>query len=113
MGHTDSYDFHQICPVDDLPSGERILFEIEGFSIALFRVGEKYYAIGDVCTHDNGPIGDGELDGLEVVCPRHGARFDLETGNATRLPAVRGIPVYPVRVRENLIEVGIPIRIAR
>lgn len=113
MDYTDSYFFHQICQVDDLPSGERVLFEIEGFSIALFRVGEKYCAIGDVCTHDNGPIGDGELDGLEVVCPRHGARFDLETGNATRLPAVRGIPVYPVRVRENLIEVGILMRIAR
>lgn len=109
MEDHEAYRYYKICSVVDIPPGERVLFEIDGLSIAIFLISGTYYAIGDVCSHDNGPIGEGELDGKELVCPRHGARFDVQTGKATRLPAVRGIPVYPVRVIGNQIEVGIPL----
>ena len=101
-------EFFEILPADQLPPGERMFLEVEGKSIALFNLAGKLFAIGDVCTHDNGPVGDGEVDGYEVVCPRHGARFDIRTGKATSLPAVVDIPAYPVRVVGAMIEIGIP-----
>jgi 3-phenylpropionate/trans-cinnamate dioxygenase ferredoxin subunit len=75
----------------------------------VFNLAGNYFAIGDVCTHDDGPLGDGELDGYEIICPRHGARFDVRNGRATGLPAVIDTPSYPVRVVEGKIEVGIPV----
>ncbi len=101
-------DFIEIAPLSELPPGERLFVEIEGQPIVLFNIAGRVFAIGDVCTHDNGPLGDGEVEGHEVICPRHGARFDLRTGQALLLPAVVDIPAYPVRVREGQIEVGIP-----
>lgn len=101
-------DFFEIAPVSELPPGERLFVEIEGQPVVLFNIAGQVFAIGDVCTHDNGPLGDGELEGHEVICPRHGARFDLRTGEATLLPAVVDIPAYPVRLREGMIEVGLP-----
>jgi 3-phenylpropionate/trans-cinnamate dioxygenase ferredoxin subunit len=75
----------------------------------IFNIAGGLFAIGDVCSHDDGPLGDGMLDGEQVVCPRHGARFDLRSGEALGLPAVVDIPAYPVRVVEAQIEVGIPV----
>lgn len=100
--------FFEIAPASELPPGERLFVEIEGRPIVLFNIAGQIFAIGDVCTHDNGPLGDGEIEGDEVICPRHGARFDLRTGEATLLPAAVDIPAYPVRVREGMIEVGLP-----
>jgi 3-phenylpropionate/trans-cinnamate dioxygenase ferredoxin subunit len=101
-------EFLEVVPVSELPPGERLFVEIEGQPIVLFNIAGQVFAIGDVCTHDNGPLGDGEVEGHEVICPRHGARFDLRTGEATLLPAAVDIPAYPVRVRQGNIEVGIP-----
>ncbi len=96
-----------VAPVEALPVGERIFIELDGSAIVIFNLAGKLFAIGDVCTHDNGPLGDGEVDQFEVVCPRHGARFDIRTGKTLGLPAVTDIPEYPVRVAENMIEIGI------
>lgn len=101
-------DFLEIAPLSELPTGERLFLEIEGRAIVLFNIAGQVFAIGDVCTHDNGPLGDGEVEEGEVVCPRHGARFDLRTGQANGLPAVVDIPAYPVRVVDGMIQVGIP-----
>ena len=90
-----------------MPNGERMFIEVEGKSIVLLNLAGTLFAIGDICSHDNGPVGDGEIEGNEIICPRHGARFDVHTGKATSLPAVADIPVYPVRVREAMIEVGL------
>jgi len=100
-------EYIEIAPLTDLPSGERLFVEVDGKPIVLFNLAGTVFAIGDVCTHDNGPLGDGEVDEHEVVCPRHGARFDVRNGKATSLPAVVDIPAYPVRVVEGKIEVGI------
>ena len=101
-------DFVEVAPAADLPPGERLFVEVDGRPIVLFNIAGQVFAIGDVCTHDNGPLGDGELEGHEVICPRHGARFDVRTGQALLLPAAVDIPAYPVRVREGMLEIGIP-----
>ncbi len=102
------YSFYTVAKVDELPPGERLFVEIGDISIVVFNIAGKLYAIGDVCTHDDGPLGDGELDGHEIICPRHGARFDIRSGKVLSLPAVVDIPTYPVRITEDDIEVGVP-----
>lgn len=102
------YEFVQVIEAKEVPPGERVSLELDGEPIAVFNVDGKYYAIGDVCTHDGGPLGDGELDGYQVICPRHGARFDLRTGKALTLPAFIDTPWFPVRLQNGWIEVGLP-----
>jgi 3-phenylpropionate/trans-cinnamate dioxygenase ferredoxin subunit len=102
-------EFVEIGPVDDLPNGERMFVEVDEYHMVIFNIAGNLYAIGDVCSHDYGPVGEGELDGKEIICPRHGARFDVTTGKVTALPATEDIPAYPVRVREGQIFVGVPV----
>jgi 3-phenylpropionate/trans-cinnamate dioxygenase ferredoxin subunit len=81
--------------------------EIDNNSIVLFNLAGDYYAIADVCTHDDGPLGEGEIEDHQIICPRHGARFDIPTGEVLALPAIQDVPVYPVRVVDGMIEIGI------
>ncbi len=101
-------EYIDIAPSDQLSDGERLFVEISGKSIVLLSLAGKLFAIGDVCSHDNGPVGDGEIEDSEIICPRHGARFDLRTGKATSLPALVDIPAYPVRIVNGMIQIGIP-----
>ncbi len=101
-------EYLEIAPADQLPNGERMFVEVEGRSIVIINMAGNLYAIGDICTHDNGPVGDGEIEGYEIICPRHGARFDIRNGKVTSLPAVVDIPSYPVRVSNGMIELGVP-----
>lgn len=98
----------KVAGADEIPNGGRIFLEIGSLPVVLMNIGGNFYAIADVCTHDNGPLGDGELDGFEIVCPRHGARFDVRTGAATKMPAVEPVPFYPIRIVDEMIEIGIP-----
>lgn len=100
--------FLEIASETELPKGERLFVEIEGLPIVIFNIAGQFFAIGDVCSHDNGPLGDGMIDGNLVVCPRHGAEFDIRTGKAVTLPAVVDIPAYPIRVVDGKIKIGIP-----
>ena len=100
--------FVPVASVDALGEGDRVLLEVAGHTIALFNLAGEYFAIADVCSHDDGPVADGDVEAHEITCPRHGARFDLRTGKALSLPAVVDIPAYPVRVMGNQIEIGIP-----
>lgn len=100
--------FFDVLPQAELNNGERVFVEIDRRSIVILNIADEYFAIADVCSHDDGPLGDGNLDGLTIVCPRHGAQFDLKTGKALTLPAVQDIPAYPVRVQNGIIQVGIP-----
>ena len=104
-----NYEFIQVIEVEQVPPGERVVFEIDGLPIAVFNVSGQYYAIGDVCTHDEGPLADGELVGYQIICPRHGARFDIRSGKALTLPAFVDTPWYPVRVVDEWVEVGFPV----
>lgn len=101
-------EYYEICALEELPPGERMFIEIGEEKIVLFNIIGNVYAIGDVCTHDGGPLGEGDLDGFEVICPRHGARFDVRNGKAVRLPAIEPTPSYPVRVVSGMIEIGFP-----
>ncbi len=102
-------EYIAVATMDELGDGDRLVVEIDRVGVVLFKVEGKYFAIGDVCSHDDGPIAEGELDGLEIACPRHGARFALQSGKALALPAVVDIPAYPVRVEGEEILVGLPI----
>jgi 3-phenylpropionate/trans-cinnamate dioxygenase ferredoxin subunit len=102
-------EFVPVADVNDLSEGERLFVQIDDLEIVLFNIAGTYYAIGDICSHDDGPLGEGDVEGHEVICPRHGARFDLVTGKANTLPAVVDIPAYPVQLIEGKIEIGIPI----
>jgi len=104
-----NYEFIQVIDANEVQPGERIVIEIDDLPIAVFNVSGKFYAIGDVCTHDNGPLAEGELDGYQIICPRHGARFDIRNGKALTLPAVIPTPWYPVRVTGGMLEVGLPL----
>jgi 3-phenylpropionate/trans-cinnamate dioxygenase ferredoxin subunit len=101
-------NFVEIAPASELGNGDRLFVEIENIPIVIFNIAGQLFAIGDVCTHDNGPLGDGMLEGYNIVCPRHGAEFDIRTGKALILPAIVDIPAYPVRVIDGNIQVGIP-----
>ncbi len=101
-------DFVAVAAEDELPNGERIFVQVDDYSIVLFNIAGQYFAIGDICSHDNGPVGEGELEEFQIICPRHGARFDVRNGQALTLPAVIDIPAYPVRVADGQIEVGLP-----
>lgn len=104
-----TFKYYPITPADDVANGERLFVSIGQLQIVIFRIADFFYAIGDVCSHDDGPLGDGEVIGEEVVCPRHGARFNIRTGAVTSPPAVLDIPAYPVRMVEGMIEIGVPI----
>lgn len=101
-------EFVEIAPASELPSGERLFVEIADRPIVIFNIAGQLYAIGDVCTHDDGPLGEGELEGYNIVCPRHGAEFDVRTGKVMQMPAVVDIPAYPVKVEDGNILIGIP-----
>lgn len=99
--------FVTVAKTSEIPPGERDVFEIQGLYIAVFNVGGTYYAIEDVCTHDDGPLAEGDLHGFEIECPRHGARFDIRTGKVLSLPAVVDVPWYPVHIEGDDIQVEI------
>ena len=101
-------EYFPVAQEEELTDGERLFVEIDGVPIVMFRIGGKLYAISDACSHDDGPLGDGELEGMRIICPRHGAQFDVQTGKALSLPAVQDISAYPVRIVDHTIEIGFP-----
>lgn len=101
-------EFVEIVPASDLPNGERLFVEIEGKPLVIFNIASQFFSIGDVCSHDDGPVGEGDIEGYNITCPRHGAEFDIRTGKVMSMPAVVDIPAYPVKVVDGMIQVGIP-----
>lgn len=101
-------DYVAIGAEAEIPNGERLILEIDDTNLVVFNIAGKLFAIGDICSHDDGPIAEGEVEGYEVDCPRHGGRFDIRNGKPTLTPAVVDIPAYPVRIKGGQIEVGLP-----
>jgi 3-phenylpropionate/trans-cinnamate dioxygenase ferredoxin subunit len=93
--------FQRVAQSEQVPEGRVHVVGIDGLDIALCNVEGTVYAIDNVCSHDSGPLDQGELDGDQIECPRHGARFDVRTGRALTLPAVRGVHVYPIEIRDG------------
>ena len=102
-------EFVAVAAESELPNGKRIFISVDEYNLVVFNIAGSYFAIGDVCSHDAGPVGEGELEGYEIICPRHGARFDVRNGRVLAMPAVIDIPAYPTRVVGGQVEVGLPI----
>lgn len=102
----ESVNFETVATTDELQPGERMVVEVGRRWVAVFNVDGQYYAIEDRCTHDDGPLAEGELYDCEIECPRHGARFDIRTGKVTAPPALVDVPVYTVRVLGSDIQIA-------
>ena len=102
-------DYIKVASVDEVPVNGALLVEVDDVRVALFNLNGEFYAIEDVCTHDGGPLVEGEIVGEhEVRCPRHGARFDIRTGAALSMPAFEPTASYDVRIEGNDIWIGSP-----
>jgi len=95
------YEFERVIDVGEVPDPGKTLVEVEGEMVALFHVEGAWYAIDDVCTHDGGPLADGELRDHRISCPRHGAKFDIRTGAALTMPAVRPTRAHDVKLEDG------------
>ena len=102
-------DFVKVANLREIPPGGSKLVEVDIVRVALFNLDGEIYAIEDVCTHDGGPLVEGTVvDGCQVQCPRHGARFDIRTGAAVRFPAFEPTETYLVRVEKGAIWIAQP-----
>lgn len=100
--------WEKVAKVEDIPSGGRIWHEFEEDTVVVLNLNGKFYCIADLCSHDDGPLEDGTLDGYTIECPRHGACFDVRTGDALSLPATSPIPTYAVKVEDGFVFVESP-----
>ncbi|PIQ82888.1 MAG: ferredoxin [Candidatus Omnitrophica bacterium CG11_big_fil_rev_8_21_14_0_20_64_10] len=98
----------KLGPADAVPLGQAKVFQAGGCRLAVARTASGFHAIEDTCTHDGGPLGEGELDGELIECPRHGARFDMRTGTAVVLPAILPVQAFPVRETNGELFVELP-----
>lgn len=93
-------NFIKVAQTSDIVPGEKILVEYEDDEVGLFNLDGEFYAISDVCTHDGGPLVEGHVEGDCIICPRHGARFNIKTGEQT-MPAFTPVPLYQVKIEGN------------
>jgi len=97
--------FTKVGKLADVPPGTAKVYSVRDREIAVCNVDGKLYAIDDVCTHDGGSLDQGYLEGYEIECPRHGARFDVRSGDVTEEPAVLPVDTFPVRLQSDEIEI--------
>jgi 3-phenylpropionate/trans-cinnamate dioxygenase ferredoxin subunit len=98
----------EVAAADEIAEGEAKTYDVEGERIAIARAEGRLFAVQNVCSHDDGPLGDGAVDGYCIVCPRHGAKFDVRTGEALTMPAVSPIESFPVKEEAGKILLGLP-----
>ncbi len=98
--------FTRICSDDEIAEGTVKTFIIEDKAIAVARYEGVLYAVDNICTHDGGELGAGDVVKAQIQCPRHGARFDLKTGSATQMPAVIGIKTFKIKIENGDILVA-------
>ena len=99
-----------VAPVDELPPGTVKIVHAGEISVGVYNLGGQLYALEDRCSHDDGPLceGDWDVDLCRVICPRHGSAFDLATGTPRSLPATEPVATYPVRVADGTIVLELP-----
>ncbi|MBI4353684.1 MAG: non-heme iron oxygenase ferredoxin subunit [Candidatus Omnitrophica bacterium] len=96
-----------VAKTSEIPMGELKAIEVGGRRLLVCHTESGFHVIDDTCTHDDGPLAEGFLDGEAIECPRHGARFDVTTGKVLCLPAAVGIASYPVRVEGDDVKVSV------
>jgi 3-phenylpropionate/trans-cinnamate dioxygenase ferredoxin subunit len=99
----------EVAPVDDLPPGSVKLVHAGQITVGVYNLAGEFYAIEDRCSHDDGPLCEGDFDVDEgiAICPRHGANIDIRTGRALTLPAVLPVEVFTTRVEDGVVEVDL------
>jgi len=95
----------EVSPTADLPPGSYASVDVDDVQIAVFNCDGTYYAIEDVCTHDYGQLTGGDMEGCQVVCPRHGAKFDITSGEALTAPAYEPVDTFPIKVEDGKVYV--------
>ena len=98
-------EFQAVAQVSDVSDPGTLLVEVDDQLVMVACVGGQFYALDDVCTHDGGPLSDGEIDaaGCTIACPRHGAKFDLATGAAKTMPATKPTVAHEVKVEDGQV----------
>ena len=99
-------EFVAVAKVSEVEEDKVKAVRLGNTPIGLTKVDGEFFAFADVCTHDDGPVAEGELDGYVIECPRHGAKFDIRTGKVKQLPAVTPIPIYAVKVEGDVVLVS-------
>lgn len=99
---------YRVPSQSEVPAGQAVVVEAGEQRLAICNVAGRIYAIDDICTHDGGPLGEGQLIGEEIECPRHGARFDVRTGQVTHMPAVQPVKTYQVEQQNGDLYVNLP-----
>jgi 3-phenylpropionate/trans-cinnamate dioxygenase ferredoxin subunit len=99
----------EVCPADELPPGEVKILHVGELTLGVYNLNGEFYALEDRCSHDDGPLCEGDFDLEEgyAVCPRHGAHIDIRTGAALTLPAVLPVDTFPVRVEDGIVKVAV------
>jgi nitrite reductase/ring-hydroxylating ferredoxin subunit len=100
--------FTRVATVQDVPAGKAKQITINGRTLALFNVNGVFHATDDACSHRGGPLSEGDLQGNEVTCPWHGARFDVTTGAHLCPPAPTDVAAYKVQVVGSEVQVDVP-----
>ena len=108
---TQSGRWVEVAAAEEIAEGEVKTYEVEGERIAIARASGQLHAVQNVCSHDDGPLGDGTVDGHCIVCPRHGAKFDVRTGEALTMPAVSPIESFEVKEEAGRIVLALPERL--
>ena len=98
-------DWVRVAATNDIAPGRWEQIDLDGTLVAVFNVGGEFFAIEDICTHDNAVLSGCPLEGDEVVCPRHGARFSVKTGEALTPPAWEPVATFPLRVENGVLYV--------
>ena len=88
-----------------LSDNEHIVVDVDGTDVVVFKLADHCYALEDVCTHDGGDIASGQIEGDEIVCPRHGARFCIKTGKVKSAPAYEDIECFPLRIEGGIVQI--------
>jgi 3-phenylpropionate/trans-cinnamate dioxygenase ferredoxin subunit len=97
--------FVKVARVEDIQPGKKEIFDVDGIPVVIVNLEGEFYALEDVCTHDGGPLGEGAMEDGQLICPRHGARFDIRTGAALTMPAFEPAPTYEVKIQDGDIYV--------
>ena len=98
-------DWIDVCAASALADNENVIVDVDGTEVAIFKIDGQFFAIEDVCTHDGAEIASGELEGDEIICPRHGARFCVKTGAVKCAPAYEDVDTFPVRVEGGQLQI--------
>ncbi len=98
-------DWVNVASIEHLGPSESHVVDVNDVMIAVFNIDGDYYAIEDICTHDGAELTGGKVEGDQIICPRHGARFAIKTGEALTPPAYEPVTTFPVRVKNGMIQV--------